>query len=147
VGQFFLVEVTTIPHQVLANAEITRLLADYAVAFQEPTSLPPTRKHDHRIPLTTGAQPVNCKPYKSSFFQKGEIEMIVKEMLHNNIIQPNVNPFASPILLVKKKDNTWRFCVDFRLLNEVNIKNKFPIPVIDDLLDELQESSFFLNWM
>jgi hypothetical protein len=143
VGQFFLVEVTTIPHQVLANAEIVGLLVDYAIVFQEPTPLPSTRKHDHKIPLKTEAQPVNYRPYKSSFFQKGEIERMVKSILHNNIIQPSVSHFASHVLLMKKKDNTWRFCVDFRQLNEVTIKNKFPIPLIDDLLDELQGSSFF----
>jgi len=86
VGQFFLVEATTIPHHVLANAEIVGLLVDHAVVFQEPTTLLPTRRHGHRIPLKTRAQPVNCRPYKSSFFQKGEIEKMVKEMLHNNII-------------------------------------------------------------
>jgi len=143
VRQFFLVEVTTIPHQVLANAEIVGLLADYAVVFQEPTPLPSTRKHDHKIPLKIEAQPVNYRPYKSSFFQKGEIEGMIKNILHNNIIQPSISPFASHVLLMKKKDNTWRFCVDFQELNEVTIKNKFPIPLIDDLLDELQGSSFF----
>ena len=61
VEQFFLIEATTVPHQVLANAEIVGLLANYVVVFQEPTALPPTRKHDHRIPLQSRAQPVNCK--------------------------------------------------------------------------------------
>ena len=102
VGQFFLIEATTVPLPVLANAKIVGLLADYAEVFQEPTALPPTMKHDHRIPLQSGAQPVNCRPYKSSFFQKKEIKRMVKEMLHNSIIQPSVSPFASPVLLVKK---------------------------------------------
>ena len=143
VGQFFLIEATTASVAVLANAEVGELLANYAKVFQEPTALTPRKRHDHRIPLQTGAQPVNCRPYKNSFFQKGEIEKMVKEMLCNDIIQPSVSPFASPVLLVKKKDNTWRFCVDFRQLNKVTIKNKFLIPLIDDLLDELQGSSFF----
>jgi len=67
---------------------------------------------------------------------------MVKEMLQHSIIQPSVNPFTSLVLLVKKKNKTWRFYVDFRQLNAVTIKNKFPIPLIDDLLDELQGSSF-----
>ena len=106
VGQFFLVEAIPATRTDLPNPAVEQLLADYAEVFQEPTALPPRRRHDHRILLHTGAPPVNCRSYKTSFFQKGEIEKMVKEMLSNNIIQPSMSPFASPVLLVKKKDNS-----------------------------------------
>jgi hypothetical protein len=64
-------------------------------------------------------------------------------MLQQGIIQPINSPFASPILLVKKKDGTWRFCVDYRHLNNITVKNKYPLPVVHELLDELYGSKWF----
>jgi hypothetical protein len=69
--------------------------------------------------------------------QKIEIEKQVKEVLAQGVIQASANPFASPTQLVGKKDLTWRLCVDFCHLNALTVKNKYPLPVIDELLDEL----------
>jgi hypothetical protein len=78
-----------------------------------------------------------------SHSQKNSIELLVKEMLRNAEIRPSKSPFSSPAILVRKRDKSWRLCIDFRGLNDLTIKNKFPIPVIEDLLDELQGASIF----
>jgi Reverse transcriptase (RNA-dependent DNA polymerase)/RNase H-like domain found in reverse transcriptase len=71
------------------------------------------------------------------------LDKIIEELLINGVIRPSTNPFASPTLLVKKKDGSWRVCVDYRKLNEMTIKNKYPIPIIDDLLDEYHGAVIF----
>jgi len=83
---------------------------------------------------------MNIIPYRSFFVHKNEIEKLIKEMLVNGVIQHNISLFASSILLVKKKYSSWRFCVDYWQLNKLTIKNKFLIPLIDNLMDELHGS-------
>ena len=123
---------------------VTQLLHEYAEVFQTPSTLPPQRQFDHSIPLLHGVSPVNSRPYRYSPAQKDEIERQVNEMLASGLITQSCSPFASPVLLVKKKDNSWRrFCVDYRRLNSLTIKNKFPLPIVDELLDELAGTKFF----
>jgi hypothetical protein len=120
-----------------------RLLRSFHDVFQPPSTLPPARSCDHAIPLFEGARPINIRPYRFSPAMKDEIESQVAEMLQSGLIQHSDSAFSSPVLLVKKKDNSWRFCVDYRHLNALTVKSKYPVPIIDELLDELFGASWF----
>lgn len=117
--------------------EIDALLNTFTTLFQTPTSLPPSRPTNHSIHLLPQSEPVNVRPYRYPYFQKCKIEAQVETMLQQGIIRPSTSPFYSPVLLVKKRDGSWRFCVDYRALNAITVKDRFPIPTIDELLDEL----------
>jgi hypothetical protein len=123
--------------------EIQSLLSDYVHLFDKPVGLPPSRSADHKIPLVPGAQPVKARPYRYTPQQKDEIEAQVREMLRAGIIQISSSPFASLVLLVRKKDGTWRFCVDYRQLNALTIKHKHPVPIVEELIDELAGVCWF----
>ena len=133
----------TVKVTVTVPTKVQQLVETFSDIFQEPKQLPPHREFDHAIHLIPGSQPINCRPYRYSPLQKDEIERQVKEMLQNGTVIPSVSPYASPVLLVKKKDGSWRFCIDYRRLNAVTIKSKFPIPVVDELLDELAGAKIF----
>jgi hypothetical protein len=124
-------------------AAIQSLLDEFDDLFQAPDSLPPSRQCNHSIPLIPGSQLFYICPYHYPLALKDEIERQVQEMLSQGLIQPSSSMFSSPVLLVKKKDLFYRFCVDFRKLNSMTVKSKYLVPVIDQLLDELHHASWF----
>ncbi|OMO96911.1 reverse transcriptase [Corchorus capsularis] len=123
--------------------DLQQLLDKYSGIFEEPRGLPPHRPQDHRIPLKDESKTVKIRPYRHPNIQKNEIEKMVKEMLESGVIRHSSSSFASAIVMVKKKNGSWRMCVDYRQLNQLTIKDKFPIPLIEELLDELIGAKFF----
>jgi hypothetical protein len=119
------------------------ILEGFKDIFQVPTELPPKRAHDHAINLQAGVQPIFVRPYRYPFYQKTEIEKTVKDLLKSGVTWHSSSPFSSLVILVRKADATWRMCMDYRALNKVTIKDCFPIPVVDELLDELWGTTIF----
>jgi hypothetical protein len=125
--------------------ELVALLDEFGDVFATPTGFPPSRDCDHIIPLVHGATPVSVRPYIYPPANKDEIEWQIQIMLREGIIQHSTSPFSSSVLLVKKKDKSWRFFVDFRHLNAITLKCKYPVPLIEDFLDELGKASWFTS--
>jgi hypothetical protein len=113
------------------------------VLFDEPSELPPQRQFDHVIPLLP--KPVILRAYRYNPAQKDEVERQIKQMLEQGIIRFSTSPYFSPVILVLKKDLTWRFCVDFHQLTAITVKNRYPLPGIDEILDELTGACLFTS--
>lgn len=124
--------------------KIQAILDQYPDVFGEiPKGLPLSRGFEHTVELEEGAKAVIVTPYRHPKAYKDEIKKAIKELLDMGFIRPSINPFASSVVLVKKKDGTMRMCIDYRLLNTKTIKNHYPIPRVDKLIDELHGSKYF----
>ncbi|MCO5604545.1 hypothetical protein L7F22_058712 [Adiantum nelumboides] len=109
-----------------------------------PRELPPKRgDDDHAIKLIPGSSPPNKPPYRVSQAQQEEIMRQVNELVEKKMVRPSSSPFRSPVLLMHKKNGTYRMCVDYRALNRITIKNKFLVPQIEELFDKLQGLTYF----
>jgi hypothetical protein len=108
-----------------------------------PPGRPPDRGFEHTIELEEGTGAVITTSYRHPKAYKDEIERTMRELLAMGHIRPSSSPFASSVVLVKKKDGTLRMCIDYRALNKRTIKNRYPIPRIDDLMDELKGAKSF----
>ncbi|WVZ52239.1 hypothetical protein U9M48_003321 [Paspalum notatum var. saurae] len=105
--------------------------------------LPPDRAVEFAIDLVPGTVPIAKAPYRMSGKEYDELKKQLDELLEKGFIRCSVSPWGAPVLFVNKKDGTLRLCVDYRKLNAVTIKNKYPLPRIDDLLDQLKGAKYF----
>ena len=111
------------------SPDLQKGLDNHSKVFEIPKGLPPIRDHNHAIHLIPRSVPPNIRPYIYPYVQKSEIESTIAEML----IQLSQISFPAPAVLVHKKDGLCRMCLDYMELNKLTIKDKFPIPVIDEL--------------
>jgi hypothetical protein len=108
-----------------------------------PRGLPPTHNNHHAIHLIPGSVPRNIRPYICPYAQKCEIKHMVEEILEDDIIIPSQSSYFAPVVMVLKKEGSWRTRPDYRELNKVTIKDKFLIPMIDKFLNELHGAIYF----
>lgn len=123
--------------------QLTDLLANFCDCFSTSSKVRQTPVAKHRIIVDETTKPVHQHPYRVSYKEREAIRSQVKEMLRDDVIQPSTSPWASPVVLVEKKDKTLRFCVDYRKLNSVTKRDVYPLPRIDDALDRLRNARYF----
>ena len=120
------------------------IVCDYPEVFPEDvTSLPPVREVEFSVDLIPGTAPISVSPYRMAPLELRELKDQLEDLMAKHFVRPSVSPWGAPVLLVKKKDGSMRMCIDYRKLNKVTIKNKYPLPRIDDLLDQLKGACVF----
>ncbi|KAA0033475.1 pol protein [Cucumis melo var. makuwa] len=120
------------------------VVRDYPDVFpEELPGLPPHREVEFAIELELGTVPISRAPYRMAPAELKELKVQLQELLNKGFIRPSVSPWGVPVLFVKKKDGSMRLCIDYRELNKVTVKNRYPLPRIDDLFDQLQGATVF----
>ncbi|GKB08736.1 putative reverse transcriptase domain-containing protein [Tanacetum coccineum] len=120
------------------------VVQEFPEVFPEDLSgIPPTRQVEFRIDLVPGATPVARAPYRLAPSEMKELAEQLQELMDKGFIRPSSSPWGAPVLFVKKKDGSFRMCIDYRELNKLTVKNRYPLPRIDDLFDQLQGSSIY----
>jgi hypothetical protein len=115
---------------------LPRVVCEYTDVFpQDLPGLSPTREGDFTIELQPGTEPVSMAPHRMAPAELRELKTQLEELLEKGFIRPSTSPWGAPALFVKKKDGSLRLCIDYRRLNKVTIKNRYPLPRIDDLFD------------
>jgi len=123
---------------------LDHLVKEYEDVFQDPPKgLPPLRGIEHQIDFMPGVSLPNRPAYRTNPQETKEIQRQVEDLLAKGWVQDSMSPCAMPVILVPKKDGTWRMCTDCRAINNITIKYRHPIPRLDDLLDELHGSKIF----
>jgi hypothetical protein len=141
--QLFVAHMEEAPKDKVPNMEDRSVLKDFEGVFREIPRVPPKRDIDFSINLMPRAAPLSKTPYKMNTPEMKELQMQLEEILKKGYIRPIVSPWGSPILFVRNKYGTLRLCINFRQMNKVTIKNKYPLPRIDDLFDHLKDEKIF----
>jgi hypothetical protein len=112
---------------------------------EELPGMPPDRDIEFVIELKPGTTPIYKTPYRMATPDLAELKEHIKELLEKGFIRPSSSPWGAPVIFVPKKDGTQRLCMDYPAMNEVTVKNKYPLPRIDDLFDQLCGACVFSN--
>ena len=110
-------------------------VSEFSNVFPEEFPGFPQREIEFAIDVVLGATPASITPYRMAPVELKELKVHLQELLEKGFIQPNVSPWGAPVLFVKKKDDTLKLCIDYRQLNKLTVKNKYPLPRIDDLFN------------
>ena len=122
------------------------MLSKYENIFGDlPLGRPPNKGVEHAIKLEIGTQIINMQPYRNPKRIQYEIEEAIKELLELDLLRPSSSPYASSVVMVNKKDGILRMCICFRSFNKNTLKNRYPIPRICEVMDDLHGSYFFSN--